>query len=446
MTTLSLSITYTNSYTIRSFISFDGNVIRDQLIESSDNSFLLSLIDRYDKIITFDSKQLLKYYIHRNINLSPEQILKVECLKLRHHLKDVNNNKNIEIPDLFNNYDLKNWNNRVKSFYKIYRKDRVFDMIPKYILDNYNIEIAKTMYDTDIKIDNEDYYNQLRLQLYSLGKCELNGIKITDNSISNIDGFIYPDYEYDTTSTGRLYNKYPVSLQNLSKEDIIKTKLVSRFKNGKILIADWNSIDLRVLFAMAGEHINTDDLHSDIAKIILEKEEITEEERKTIKEINFSIVYGAGLDSVSKKTGIEKEKLMILIQKLFVKFPKLKEFIIKTRSDILEKGYAESYFGRRRYLSKDDTTKFINSVIQQTSADICLRAIDDISVLFDYVNIETKIIPYIVYDKLAFDVDCRETEINYTRNLVTNTMSINAPGDLTKFVNFPIKIEIRETL
>ena len=435
---LSISLTYDKHYNIKSFIGFNGSSVLDYTLESLENIFLLDLFNRYDEIVVFDAKQFLKLYSYRNIKLQPAKIKKLHSVKLAHHLKD-SNNKNIEIDDVFPNIDC----NRIKSFIKIYTPERYLDLIPDYIIRNYNVSCAANMFDYKFDIDNVYYYHDLKYSIYALGLCELNGIKCLSESVKNINGFIYPDYEYDSTFTGRLQNKYPINLQNLSKDDTIRKQLVSRYDGGKFLLADWNSIDLRVLFAMANEMIFADDLHAEVAKIVLEKDNITQEDRKLIKEINFSIVYGAGLDSVSKKTGIEKERLIELLKKLFTRFDKLKRFVIETKDFVLNNGYAKSYFGRKRYLYKDDVTKFINSTIQTTSADICLRAIEGIqSEIGDFQFI--KLIPYIVYDKLA--IDCHPNWIEDGMKVLNKVMSQYAPGQLGAKVNFPIKIEVRETL
>lgn len=421
---------------------FDGSNVFDYAIESLENSFLLDLFNRNDEIVVFDIKQFLKLYCHKNIELCPAKVKKLYSVKLAHHLKD-SNNKNIEITDIFDNQYIKANIDRIKSFIKIYTLDKYLDLIPDYILRNYNIACATALYNYEFNIDNIYYYHDLKYSIYMLALCEQNGIKCLSKDVKNINGFIYPDYEYDSTYTGRLQNKYPINLQNLSKDDVIRKQLVSRYDGGKILLADWDSIDLRVLFAMAHEMIFTPDLHSEVAKIVLEKNIITEEDRKKIKEINFSIVYSAGLDSVSQKTGIPKEELIELLKKLFIRFNNVKKFVVETRDFVLNNGYAKSYFGRKRFLNKDETTKFVNSTIQMTSADICMRAIDGIqSEIGDFQFI--KLIPYIVYDKLA--IDCHPNWVEDGAKVLNKLMSYYAPGKLGAKVNFPIKIEYRETL
>jgi len=223
MNKISVSIIYNKQYNIKSFYCFDGSVHTDYTIESLENTFLSNLIDKYDSIVVFDIKQFLKLYSYRNINLRDPQIIKIECVKLAHHLKD-SNNKNIEITDVFEDDNLTSYYKRIETFKKIYKEDRYLDLVSDYILTNYNLTVCKALYDYKIDVYNKHYYDDLKCSIYRLGICEQNGIKCLSNSIKNIDGFIYPDYEYDSTSTGRLQNRYPVNLQNLAKDDEIRKK------------------------------------------------------------------------------------------------------------------------------------------------------------------------------------------------------------------------------
>jgi DNA polymerase I-like protein with 3'-5' exonuclease and polymerase domains len=125
-------------------------------------------------------------------------------------------------------------------------------------------------------------------------------------------------------------------------------------------------------------------------------------------------------------------------------FKELYDFKLSNKSFIYENGYTESFFGRRRYLDKSEYTKFFNSKIQMTSSDICLRAIHFLQEQFKKNKLESKVIPYIVFDNLGFDI--KKEELEQTKEIIKNCMEKLAPGNLSDYVNFPVKFIEGDTL
>ena len=430
---VSISLKYDKIYNLKCMIVNDNNTLYDYTSECKDKYFLENLLYN-NTVFVFDIKYFIKYLINKNINFD---INKIDDLKLITNLTENRQNININYYTQSKNYV--DSFSKLNSFIKIFKDDYI-NYIPFYILKEICSVESKIIND-NIIIYNNEYYKNIKKYLLSLSLCELNGIKITDNSIKNINGYIYPLYNYDSSRTGRLNNTYPINLQNLSENDEIRKKLISRFENGLILHADWNSIDLRVAFAIAEENINSDDLHKTIAEIIYNKE-IDDEDRKKIKEINFGILYSSSLKTISEKLNIPIDEVKLIYKKVFEKFPKLFNLIKSNNEAVKESGHVYSYFGRKRNLNSDEYTKFFNSKIQMTSSDICYRAID--SIIEKTKNLKSKLIPYIVFDKLALDV--HKEEKNIIEKIVIESMSFDAPGNLTNFVNFPIKIEYKTTL
>jgi len=445
--TLSISLLYDYKYNIRTFVCYDGKEYQDITNEIAEPSFLQNLINN-NIIYVFDIKYFTKFLIKRNIEINSD---KLWDLKLAIHLTYKENNTNIQLCDITKNNDFIDLCNRITAFKKIYKQEYL-TYTPSYILSNYIILESKEIFDLFKTIEPlDDYYTMIKDCVISLGQCELNGIKVRNDSTLDknkiIDGYIYPNYYYDHSNTGRILNKYPLSLQNIPKNSELRKEFVSRYENGKIIMADWNSMDLRVAFAMANESIHTDDLHIYVAKLVFEKENISEDEREQIKQVNLSILYSAGIDTIVEQLKIDKEQVKLTIKKLYEKFPNLKIFIDNKISFALKNGYAESFFGRKRYLGKTDFTKFVNSSTQSTSSDICLRAINFIQFYLHKNNPESeniKLIPYIVYDKIALDV--HPDYLHKAERILKMAMSDIAPDDLKLKVNFPIKLEYRETL
>jgi hypothetical protein len=431
-----VSLIYDNEYRTKCFVSVDENKIEDLSSEMIYKSNLEQFI-KNNEICVFDIKSFTKFLHKNEIDVLP-YIYSIQCLQLLWHLDDCEHNINLKISTNSTNSKLIELEKRVDSFKRIYGTRWTY-LAPHFILRNYCVFSSQEMQDLFKVFTIDSYYEEVKEQLVYLTMCELNGI----NTINN--NFIFPEYHYDHSRTGRLMIESNEHIsQNLKKDDAARKKYISRFENGRLLHADWDSMDFRVALAISKEHINTLNLHTDIAKLVLNKEDISEQERAKIKIINFSILYSSSINTISEKLGISKEEIKVTINKIFEKFPNLKETVKQSVINVLREGFAKSYFGRKRLLDKSEYTKFFNSVVQTTSSGICLRAIKFIQTELNKNNLKSKLIPYIVFDKVC--VDTFPGEEQQVELAIRNAMEVLAPGDLSNFVNFPIKIEYKETL
>lgn len=431
---VSISLKYDKFYNLKCLIVIKDETIYNYTQECRDKYFFEKLLND-NSVYVFDIKYFLKYLIKNNIKYD---ISKIEDLKLITNLLEEKHN--INITDYSQSKYYIEVLSKINAFKKIYREDFI-TYIPQYILTNYCSVEAKIISQNIIVYDNE-YYKNYKKYLTGLAECELNGIKIIDKSIENINHFVYPIYTYDSSRTGRLGNTVPINLLNIPKDHETRKKFISRFENGCFLHADWNAIDLRVAFAISKQHINTEDLHKEIARLIFEKEEITQEERESVKEVNFGILYGASYDTVAKKLNYKEEEIKEIYKKIFLKFGNLLKSIKESKEIVKNTGCINSYFGRKRSLNENDFTKIYNSRIQMTSADICIRAVYFLNEKLR--NYKSKIVPYIVFDNLVIDV--HPDEKDKIEEIIKEVMSSDAPGDLKEFINFPVKIEYKNTL
>ena len=210
-------------------------------------------------------------------------------------------------------------------------------------------------------------------------------LKVIDN-----DGRIHSTLNQTETRTGRISSAEP-NLQNIP----VRTELgreLRRFFNAKegymLVDADYSQIELRVLAALAKDEnminafISGADIHPITASQVLgvPLEEVTPNDRRKAKAVNFGIVYGIGAFSLSNDIGTSVVEADRYIKGYLANYSGVASFMEKAKKDAKEKGYAETYFGRRRYLPELLESNAIrrgfgervamNMPIQGTAADI----------------------------------------------------------------------------
>ena len=210
-------------------------------------------------------------------------------------------------------------------------------------------------------------------------------LKVIDN-----DGRIHSTLNQTETRTGRISSAEP-NLQNIP----VRTELgreLRRFFNAKegymLVDADYSQIELRVLAALAKDEnminafISGADIHSITASQVLgvPLEEVTPNDRRKAKAVNFGIVYGIGAFSLSNDIGTSVVEADRYIKGYLANYSGVASFMEKAKKDAKENGYAETYFVRRRYLPELLESNAIrrgfgervamNMPIQGTAADI----------------------------------------------------------------------------
>lgn len=210
-------------------------------------------------------------------------------------------------------------------------------------------------------------------------------LKVIDN-----DGRIHSTLNQTETRTGRISSAEP-NLQNIPVRTELGRELRRFFnvKEGYMLVdADYSQIELRVLAALAKDEnminafISGADIHSITASQVLgvPLEEVTPNDRRKAKAVNFGIVYGIGAFSLSNDIGTSVVEADRYIKGYLANYSGVASFMEKAKKDAKEKGYAETYFGRRRYLPELLESNAIrrgfgervamNMPIQGTAADI----------------------------------------------------------------------------
>ena len=251
------------------------------------------------------------------------------------------------------------------------------------------------------------------------------------------DGKIHTIYRQAYTSTGRLSSVEP-NLQNIPiryEEGREIRKVFVPKKGNKFLASDYSQIELRVLAHMAKEEKlieafkKDEDIHTKTAQSILNKQDITSNERRQAKAVNFGIIYGQSAWGLSEGININPKDAERFIQKYYETFPQIKGFMDKVISDAKGLGYASTLYNRRRYLPELNSSVYMqresgkrnamNAPIQGSAADIMKIAMVKLDKEMKIRKVKSKMLLQI-HDELVFDVDANEIEM--MKKLVNDVM------------------------
>ncbi|MGA9379653.1 MAG: DNA polymerase I, partial [Phormidium sp.] len=170
---------------------------------------------------------------------------------------------------------------------------------------------------------------------------------------------VHTDFNQTATATGRLSSSNP-NLQNIPIRTEFSRKIRKAFlpESGWLLVsADYSQIELRILAHLSQEPVlveaykSNQDIHTVTAKIVFEKEDITSDERRIAKTINFGVIYGMGAMRFSRSTGIKKTIASDFIEKFNTRYPKVFEYLERMKREAIANGFVETIKGRRRYFN-----------------------------------------------------------------------------------------------
>ncbi len=230
---------------------------------------------------------------------------------------------------------------------------------------------------------------------------------------------LHTDFNQAVTATGRLSSSNP-NLQNIP----IRTAFSKRIRAGflpqqdwLLLSADYSQIELRILAHLSGEpelvraYNENLDVHTLTAQLLLEKDEVTSEERRLAKIINYGVIYGMGAQKFSRETGISPSEAKKFIEAFNTRYPKVFAYLRSLEREAESKGYVTTVLGRRRYFRELAQMTghhkaalqraAINAPIQGTSADIIKRAMIQLHQLLS--NCQSKLLLQ-VHDELVFEI------------------------------------------
>ena len=234
---------------------------------------------------------------------------------------------------------------------------------------------------------------------------------------------VHTSYHQAVAATGRLSSSDP-NLQNIPIKTQEGRKIRQAFiapENYLIVAADYSQIELRIMAHLSEDEglLNSFeqglDIHKNTASEVFSEdiEEVTNEQRRAAKAINFGLIYGMSSYGLAKQLGIERTTAQKYVDLYFSRYPDVKKFMELTKEKAKQDGYVETVFGRRLYLpeisSKNAARRkyaertAINAPMQGTAADIIKLAMIDIHQWLIKSKFEAKMIMQ-VHDELVFEV------------------------------------------
>ena len=253
------------------------------------------------------------------------------------------------------------------------------------------------------------------------------------------DGKIHTTYNQTVTATGRLSSSNP-NLQNLpirSERGRFIREAVIPDEGCLFLSADYSQIELRLMAHFSqDEHMlaafrSGQDIHAATAAKIygLPIEEVSKDQRRNAKTANFGIIYGISAFGLSQQLGCSRTEAKQLIDDYFAAFPRVISYIESQKEQARVRGYAETLFGRKRYLpdinSHNATVRAfaernaVNAPIQGTAADIIKMAMVSIHRRLKEEGLRAQMIMQ-VHDELNFNVP--KDEVDRVREIVVSEM------------------------
>ena len=268
--------------------------------------------------------------------------------------------------------------------------------------------------------------------------------------IDEKDQHIHTSFNQAITATGRLSSSDP-NLQNIPVRDNDGKEIRKCFipdEGCKWFSADYSQIELRIMAHLSGDKNMIEafregfDIHRATASKIWKEsiEDVSDAQRKKAKQANFGIIYGITAFGLAQRMDISNKEAKQLIDDYFETFPKVYQYMEQAKESAREKGYAETMFGRRRYLpdikSGNNTVRgfaernAINAPIQGSEADIIKIAMIRIWQRFKDENLRSKMILQ-VHDELNFSV--YPDEENKVKEIVVQEMenAVNLSVPLT---------------
>jgi DNA polymerase-1 len=268
----------------------------------------------------------------------------------------------------------------------------------------------------------------------------IKSVKTISNKL-DLQGRIHPEFNQFTCPTGRIYSY----IQNLPKE--VRKVLIPDEEGNVFIELDWSQHELRILGALSQEPVFLDcfekdeDLHKKVISEMFHKpvSEVTEEERKVGKTINYALIFGQEAPGLAWKLNIPLKKAQELIDQYFFSLPMIQKFKDESREKFLNTGYAETAFGRKTQLDltrpkrERELRRGFNHIIQGSAADILRMTLVRLNEALKGKRAKLK---FCAHDAIYLEAQQEVTQ--EVGGLAKSIMEIDFMG-----VHLPVKIKIR---
>ena len=269
----------------------------------------------------------------------------------------------------------------------------------------------------------------LLLEYRSLAKLKSTYTDKLPRMVNAETGRVHTHYAQAVAVTGRLSSSDP-NLQNIPVRTTEGRRIREAFiapADHVIVSADYSQIELRIM-----AHLSQDagllaafaagqDVHRATAAEIfgVAPEEVSAEQRRAAKTINFGLIYGMSVFGLAGQLGIERQAAQIYMERYFSRYPGVAQYMERTRDSARRLGYVETVFGRRLWLPEINTSSAarrqgaeraaINAPMQGTAADLIKRAMLAVQHWIETEQLSTLLVMQ-VHDELVLEVPNRERE------------------------------------
>jgi DNA polymerase-1 len=299
----------------------------------------------------------------------------------------------------------------------------------------------------------EDGYRlpKVLMEYRSMSKLKSTYTDRLPEQINPRTGRIHTSYHQAVASTGRLSSSDP-NLQNIPVRTAEGRRIRQAFvapAGYKLLAADYSQIELRIM-----AHLSRDeglmnafrhnlDVHTATAAEVFKVElaDVTSDQRRSAKAINFGLIYGMGAQKLGKDIGVDTKTAKAYIDTYFARYPGVRQYMDRTRAQAADQGYVETFFGRRLYLPEINSNKpqeraaaertAINAPMQGTAADIIKKAMVAVDNWLAASGLDAKVILQ-VHDELVLEV--REDLVDQVSDEIRQHMSGAAKLDVPLLV------------
>lgn len=311
---------------------------------------------------------------------------------------------------------------------------------------------ASTAEEVLAKLAEDDYpLPKVLMQYRSMSKLKSTYTDRLPEQINPRTQRVHTSYHQAVAATGRLSSSDP-NLQNIPVRTAEGRRIRQAFvapKGYKLLAADYSQIELRIM-----AHLSKDeglmnafrhnlDVHTATAAEVFKVElgEVTSDQRRSAKAINFGLIYGMGAQKLGKDIGVDTKTAKAYIDVYFARYPGVREYMERTRAQAADQGYVETFFGRRLYLPDIHSNKpqeraaaertAINAPMQGTAADIIKKAMVLVDDWLTESGLDAKVILQ-VHDELVLEV--REDLVAEVSQKIREHMSAAAQLDVPLLV------------
>jgi len=294
------------------------------------------------------------------------------------------------------------------------------------------------------------------LDFRQLQKLKSTYVDALPELINKETGLIHTSYNQAVAATGRLSSTNP-NLQNIpirtEKGREVRKAFIARDPEHVLLSADYSQIELRLIAELSKDQQMMEafaeghDIHrATAAKVYgIPLEEVSSEQRRNAKAVNFGIIYGQSAFGLSQSLGIPRKEAADMINQYFEQYKGIKAYMSNAIESAKELGYVETILKRRRYLRDINSANMtvrgfaernaINAPIQGSAADLIKIAMLHIQQDIEAQGLSGKMIMQ-VHDELVFDVP--KTEVEQFKQIITHRMKTAIKTTV------PLEIEIGE--